>query len=350
MNRWVIIATERARRPQPAEHPCYQPSGIDCPFCNGAEEETPHETLSFRLEGTRPNKPGWWVRVVPNKFPALQPSRVVWATSEDGLFEHLEGHGVHEVVVESPHHRQTIDELPVNQVTEVFWAIQHRMKHFSWQPGIVHAQVFKNHGREAGASLEHPHCQLLAMPVIPVLIEEELAGCQRARNLYGGCPFCRMIEAELEDARRIVAANDLFVAFCPYASRFPYETWIVPRRHREHFHELEADEVPALAALMQNVVQRITCGLGNPAYNYMLHTAPFRSLGAHFHWHIELFPRTTRVAGFEWGTGCYINPTPPEMAAAFLRDVEVHQVPARPLPHLPVLRVPAAQAPIARLS
>jgi len=272
--------------------------------------------------------------VVPNKFPALRPDAAPYHAPHDALHDQRAGYGFHEIVIESPHHRQTLDALPVNQVTEIFWAIRQRMDHFRRMHGIVYAQVFKNHGREAGASLEHPHCQILAMPVIPVQLEEELAGCQGYHVRHGACVFCDLTDRELSEHSRVVQANNHFVAICPYASRFPYEVWVIPRDHQADFTEASPEQMRALGETMQLVLQRMRRGLGDPAYNWMLHTAPYRLSPGRYHWHIEIIPKTTRVAGFEWGTGCYINPMPPEVAAAYLRHVEASIIHPRHLPHV----------------
>jgi UDPglucose--hexose-1-phosphate uridylyltransferase len=249
----------------------------------------------------------------------------------------MPGFGFHEVLVESPHHLQTFDQLPINQVEEILWAIKSRFDHYAEQPDIQTGVMFKNHGRDAGASQAHPHCQLLALPVIPVVLQEELDGWQKHFTDTGNCVFCELLEQELEEKVRIVYENDAFVVLCPYASRFAYETWILPKDHHAHFGpENSAGNLSFrnLAEVIQVTVQKVRRGLGDPSFNIVLHTAPFNHPDDKFHWYLEVLPVTQRIAGFEWGTGCHINPVPSEEAATFLRTVPYQIVPPRQLPHV----------------
>jgi UDPglucose--hexose-1-phosphate uridylyltransferase len=184
--------------------------------------------------------------------------------------------------------------------------------------------VFKNCGEAAGATLEHPHSQLIALPVIPRRVTEKLDGSQAYFNYKRQCVFCDIIQQELTDGRRLVAQNDDFIAFEPFAPRFPFETHILPRNHQSAFEDTADCMLPALAEIMSIVFRKINKVLGFPPFNFMLHTAPFnKDVSEFYHWHLEIIPRLTKIAGFEWGSGFYINPTPPEQAAQFLRDIAV---------------------------
>jgi UDPglucose--hexose-1-phosphate uridylyltransferase len=205
-------------------------------------------------------------------------------------------------------------------------------------PRLVYGMLFKNVGPGAGASLEHAHSQLIATPVVPISVSEEMSGSGKYFDERGRCIFCDIIRQELDDGRRMVLESAQFAAFCPFASRFPYETWVVPKEHGSHYEQLSRSTAEELAVVMRQVLGRLESALDRPAYNYIIHTAPFDTQQLrHYHWHIEIMPRLTNVAGFEWGTGFYINPVPPEEAAAFLRTAEVlSSRPSTPLTDSPL--------------
>ncbi len=290
-----------------------------CPFCPGNEERTPPEVLAYRDDGS-PNTPGWSVRVVPNKFPALRIEGELERTGE-GLYDHMNGIGAHEVIIESTDHDKALADLTDKQIEEVFWAYRDRIIDLKKDPRLRYVLVFKNHGEAAGASLEHTHSQLIAMPIVPRQVQEELEGSLRYFDFRERCIFCDIVRQESRDGARVVIETDHFLAVSPYAPRFPFETWIVPRRHASHFETIEGPQMPNLAWVLRVVLRKLDKVLDHPSYNYMLHTAPVQEGGmTHYHWHIEIIPKLTKVAGFEWGTGFYINPTPPEDAAQFLRE------------------------------
>jgi UDPglucose--hexose-1-phosphate uridylyltransferase len=322
VERWVIIATERARRPMDFAPEPPPPRRIeDCPFCPGREDRTPPEI--YRSGG--PEDGPWTVRVVPNKFPALHgdgDGGEVHATGE-GIYDRIEGVGAHEVVVESPDHFAGLGTLPAAHVGEILGAYRERLLALRKDPRLEYVLIFKNHGVQAGASLEHPHSQLIATPILPELIAEELEGALRYFRMKERCVWCDVVRQERRSGSRLVLEDERFVAVAPYASRFPYETWILPTAHRPHFESLQPDEVDALARLLRELVARLGRLFVDPPYNFALHTAPLKAADPeHFHWHLELMPKLTRLAGFELGTGFFINPTPPEDAARFLRLAE----------------------------
>ena len=325
IKRWVIIATERAKRPHDFARQKEEVKSGFCPFDYGNEHVTPPEIFAFRPPDTEPNTPGWWVRVVPNKFPALDPNLEPERYGV-GMFDAMRGFGYHEVIVETPDHFATLATMDYKQVEEVIWAYKLRFNQLMKDERIRYVLIFKNHGKDAGASLQHPHSQLIALPIIPKRVEEELQGAKEYFEYKERCVFCDIIREEQRDRERIVEENEHFISIEPFASRFPFETWILPKRHCSNFGNITEEEVKSFARILKNVLYRIYVALDNPPYNFMLHTAPTTGEGkAHYHWHLEIVPRLTRVAGFEWGSGFYINPTPPENAAKFLREVKVEE-------------------------
>lgn len=318
--RWVIIATERAQRPGDFAREQVRPSGDRfCPFCPGHEEKTPPEVLSFRTHGSR-NEPGWSLRAIPNKFPALRVEGELDREAE-GLYDRMNGVGAHEVIIESPDHLQTLATMDVKRVEDLFWAFRERVLDLKKDFRLRYILLFKNHGSSAGASLEHTHSQLIALPVVPKQAIEEIEGARRHYEHRDRCVYCDILRQERRSGERTVAEDDHFLAATPYASRFPFETWVLPKRHHSHCETIAPDAAAALARIFQGVLQRLDRALEHPAYNFVVHTAPVQEEAlAHYHWHIEIIPRLTRTAGFEWGSGFYINPTPPEQAAKFLRE------------------------------
>jgi UDPglucose--hexose-1-phosphate uridylyltransferase len=256
---------------------------------------------------------------VPNKFPALRIEGELEPSGE-GLYDRMNGVGAHEVVIESPEHEAVIEQLPVSHLGEVFRAYRDRIVDLAKDPRLEYVMVFKNHGDLAGASLEHTHSQLIATPVVPLMVEEELAGALQHLRIKKRCIWCDIIRQERQEGGRLIADQDGFVALAPFAPRFPFETWILPTVHRSRYEETPAGDFAGLAAVVKQVLGRMSGFLEDPPYNFMLHSAPLRAPALdHFHWHLEIIPKLTRVAGFEWGTGFFINPTPPEEAAKYLR-------------------------------
>lgn len=327
--RWVVVATERAKRPKDFasghDEPTASSAGKRCPFCPGNESETPPETAAYREPGTEKDSPGWRVRAIPNKFPAFSPDGKPAAQGDD-LFVTMDAVGFHEVIIETPHHDRSFATLTEDEAAEVVRMYRDRFRFIAADPRLEYVLIFRNHKREAGASLEHPHSQIIGAPVMPPAVAEEIREMEAYRMAYGSCVVCDMLERELSEGTRVVTSNGHFVAIEPFASRTPFETWIIPRAHSGSFGDLEDEEIPALAAILRDVLARIREGLSDPAYNYMIHTAPLgrREEGFEpgvYHWHIEIIPKLVIAAGFEMGTGTYINVTTPESAAEFLRGV-----------------------------
>lgn len=328
--RWVIIATERAARPTDFAHEEVEPNdAARCPFCEGREGQTPPEIFAFRAAGTAKDAPGWRVRVVPNKFPAL---RIEGRTDRThlGIFTRMDGVGAHEVIIETTEHHTHLGLLPTDHVAEVIRAYLQRYRDLKNDPRFEYALLFRNHGRTAGASLSHPHSQLIALPVVPNRAAQEVEAGERFFGRHGRCIYCAMLEQEMESRQRVVWENEHFVAIAPYASRFPFETWLIPKVHEADFGALRPElEVPLAGALREALLRLHHC-LHNPPYNFMIHTIPYREETRHaYHWHLEITPRLTQVAGFEWGSGFYINTVVPEDAARFLREVTADTEPIR---------------------
>ena len=323
---WVVVATERARRPSDFTHltiaepdkPEYSPT---CPFCPGKEQLTPPEILAFR-DGREPNRPDWWVRVVPNKFPALAIEGDLNKRGV-GMYDMMAGVGAHEVIIETPKHNQDPSQLSVNQMAEVLWAYRERYLDLRKDTRFKYILIFRNNGKVAGASLEHPHSQIIATPMIPIDVVNELEGATRYYQFRDRCIWCDMVQQEMSQGTRVVNATEHFLAFEPFASKFPFETWLLPKTHQASFAAMSRERMVEFAELLQDALGRISRCLNSPPYNFALHTAPCdREDSDVFHWHLVIMPRLTIAAGFEMGTGIYINVTSPEDAAKYLREAE----------------------------
>ncbi len=320
---WVIIATERARRPEdfarPREHSSPPPLSPTCPFCPGREaESTPDET--FRVLGADGS---WQVRSVPNRFAALtgrgDPHR-----HQEGTRTFLHGVGLQEVIIETPVHNQVTALLPTVHLERVLATYRGRLQAFYADERIEHVVVFKNSGEAAGSSLEHPHSQIVGTPVVPGQLRHRIEEALRHYGDWGSCVFCRMLASELDEGVRIVVANASFVAFIPYAALSPFHLWIFPRRHSAYFGAITDSELSDLAAILRDILLRIHHGLADPAFNYVIRSlSPSEQDVKYFHWYISLIPRTTKAAGFELGTGMFINSALPEVSAAFMRELKL---------------------------
>ena len=322
--RWVIIATDRQKRPNDFVFERARIIGREhCPFCAGHEALTPPEILSYRQNGGPPNGPGWDIRVVPNKFPALQVEGGLDRIGE-GMFDRMNGIGAHEVIIETPDHDRTLASMSDPEIERVLSAYRDRIVDLKQDRRLRHILIFKNHGAAAGATLEHTHSQLIALPIVPDFVREEMDGARRHFAEKERCVFCDILRQEVADGRRVIVENADIVALTPYAPRFAFETWLLPKRHGARFEEAPRHEYESLARLLKSVLARMARALESPAYNLIVHTAPFSDdVRDIFHWHVELLPKLTKVAGFEWGTGFYINPTSPEEAARVLRNAKI---------------------------
>lgn len=330
--RWVIISSERGKRPMDFAATPEKFKGDTrryCPFCPGREDATPKEI--YRVSGKYPED--WQVRVVPNKFPALGIEGELDRRA-DGAYDRMNGIGAHEVIIETRDHDLGLSDLSADQIYNVIRTYRERILDLKQDTRFRYILVFKNHGAAAGASLSHSHTQVMATPVSPRTVAEELKSAREHFFLKERCIFCDILAMELDSGSRIVKLDDDFVTYCPYASRFPFEMHVYPRKHSHDFSATGDAKLMTLAYHLKEILGRMNSALGRPAYNFLIHTCPctdgrtrrpnyWDTIELDWHWHIEILPRITKVAGFEWGTGFYINPTPPEEAAKFLRDVDL---------------------------
>jgi UDPglucose--hexose-1-phosphate uridylyltransferase len=319
---WVIIATERARRPEEFTQKRHKAPlrafEAGCPFCPGNEAQTPEEQFRVPAQGG-----GWLVRSVPNRFAALTPEGHVHR-HVNGFRTFLDGVGLHEVIVETPAHDMTMAKLPVSHVEQILHAYGNRIRAFYKDRRIEHVILFKNYGEAAGTSLIHPHSQIVGMPVLPNQLRARLEEAVRHWGNAGECLYCRTLQAELHDGTRMLAENASFAAFVPYAALSPFHVWFFPKHHSAYFGDATDSQLADLTAVLREVLARLYVGLEDPDYNYVIRSlSPQEGAVKYFHWYISLIPRVTKSAGFELGTGMFINTALPERSAEFLRSVRL---------------------------
>ncbi|GAB4345043.1 MAG: galactose-1-phosphate uridylyltransferase [Candidatus Abyssubacteria bacterium] len=319
---WVIIAPERSKRPDQFARregtrrtlPQFSP---ECPFCPGNERETPPPTCVIGDGGS------WDVRAVPNKYAALHSDEPV-ERGRVGQFLKAGGYGIAEVIIETPRHDLSIATMPESQVRLVLEAYRQRTREISEMRDVHLITLFRNHGERAGTSLEHPHSQLIATPIIPPHVRDQIHQAIMHYDSYGKCVYCEMMEEELRQRTRVIMESDCFAAFAPFASRSPFQVGILPKLHRSFFGDLTNEELDDFAHVLKTVLLKIHVGLDDPDYNYVIGSAPVGDYAArYYHWYMEIVPRLTTPAGFEMGSGIYINVMPPEQSAEFLRSVDV---------------------------
>jgi UDPglucose--hexose-1-phosphate uridylyltransferase len=319
---WVIIATERAKRPdqflQKKEVSKPLPSHQkDCPFCPGNESMTPPPVFSIERNGS------WSLRVVPNKFAALQ-SDLTTERKHEGRFLKADGFGIAEVIIESPFHNRTIATMDLEEVKNTVLTYRERYLALSNNGQLDLITIFRNYGEKAGTSLEHPHSQIIATPIVPPHVRNPLYQSQLACDTYGDCIYCGMMEEERRQQVRIVKETQYFLVICPFASRSPFETRIYPKIHHSSFATVSDQELKDFAFALQDTLKRLRIGLNDPDYNYIIRSAPIEDTNVKYdHWYAVIVPKLTTPAGFELGTGIYINSTLPEQCAEFLRGVQI---------------------------
>ncbi len=331
--RYVIIAPQRTHRPTDFIEPKPETNGEDNPFLPGREEETMPEIYAVRDKDSKANQSGWSLRVIPNKYPVLKVEGNLDREGV-GVYDRLNGVGAHELVVESPDPEADLATMPHRQVVEVLKAYRERLLDLVKDRRFRYVLVFRNHGSKAGASMSHPHSQIVALPVTPQLIAMELESAGKYFEDKERCLFCDIMKHELRENRRIITESERFVAFTPYASRSPFEMCILPRTHACDFKTTTFNDLQELAGVLQDVLQRLSIGLEDPPYNLMLHNCPnlstfepqpvrWKTIPYDWHWHLEIVPRLGNYAGFELGTGLFINPMAPEQAAEYLRAMRI---------------------------
>lgn len=319
--RWVIVDTDHPAKPDEFEYEKVIYKGGNCPFCYGNESQTPPEIEAIRNPDTAANSPGWQVRVVSNKFPALQIEGNLDRRGL-GMYDMSNGVGAHEVLIETPYHEKDICDLLDSEIEDFLKMYCRRSIDLIKDKRFKYIMIFKNFGAAAGASLEHPHTQMVALPMVPKNVMEEIKGSHSYFEYRERCIFCDIIRQETQEKERLILENKYFLSFCPFVSRFPFEICIIPKNHASYFCHISEEEISALAAILKETIHRLKKVFPGVSYNYIIHTAPINGDGGFegYHWHIEFMPKLTRVAGFEWGSGFYLVPTPPELAAKYLRE------------------------------
>jgi UDPglucose--hexose-1-phosphate uridylyltransferase len=319
---WVIAAPQRARRPHmhaPAGRPPqlarFDPS---CPFCPGNEAQLPGIIAETKAAGV----PGWSVRVVPNKFPAVLMRQDAKALN-DADHRARPGRGAHEVIIESPWHDADLAGMTAGELATIAAVYRARSRALLAQDGIETAILFHNHGRGAGASLAHTHAQIVALDFVPPRVAAVNDWGKRYYGEHGRCALCDELASELKIGKRIVDENGQFVVLVPFAAEHPFELWIVPKRHQASFTALGDDELPAFAALLGRSLARLKAVLDDPPYNFAIDSAPKRESAApHLHWRLRIAPEVAIWGGFELGAGLPINPSSPEDDAQRLREAD----------------------------
>jgi len=325
LDEWVIISTERAKRPElfkEEEIKVESPSKMICPFDKGNENMTPPEILRVDEKGKIINSsnPNWQVRIVPNKFPALKPYAAP-GSKLFGIYSIMDGFGLHEVVINSPEHILGLNQLSKQQLKIVTEVYAKRLKDIEKDPRIESVIIMLNQGKDAGASIEHSHSQIFAIPFISPVLEKELIGTSKYYRNYKNCAMCEILAFETQENKRIVFENNHFIILQPFASRNPFETWIVPKKHYPNFEDIDTEEIPSFAECLKILVDFFYNQLGNPSFNYYIHTGPLHTETHHYyHWHFELIPKLSIKAGFEIATGIDICITTPEDTARFMKE------------------------------
>ncbi len=320
--RWVIVNIEAPKRADEYPTEEHLKTSKTCPFCPGNEAKTPPEIVALGRKTGAKTPSNWLVRVIPNKFPAL---RIEESTEKEGIgiYDKIGGFGAHEVIIETPEHDKEMADLPVEHVELILKAYRDRCLDLRKDPRFKYILIFKNYGASAGASLEHPHSQLIALPIVPSRVSGEAKGSLKHYEHTERCLYCDMLSQEKVEWRLTVLSEPGFIAVAPFASRFPFETWILPKSHAPSFDAITDEEIKHLASALKHTLLKLKHALKDPSFNFMIHTLPIHGKeGDSYHWHIEIIPHLTRVAGFELGTGFYVNPSTPELAAETLRKTE----------------------------
>jgi len=333
IGRWVIISTERAKRPDQFSTAAVEKEefgpGEKCPFCEGNESMTPPEIYALRRPWSKPDGPGWEVRVVPSISPLLQIGGDLDRHGH-GMYDLMNARGAHEIIVETPKHLRE-SQMSKEDMIKSLNTILDRIGDLERDPGIKYVLLFKNYGEAAGGGhIKHARTQLIGTPVNLKRVKEELAGSRMYYDYRERCIFCDIIKQEVRSGKRVIAESKNFIGISPFASRFPFETWIIPKEHSCDFYKIDRQVIPDFVEIMQTLFRKTRKVIGDFPFNFILHTAPFRrdakkrgyweTIDRDYHWHFEMLPILTRVAGFEWGSGFYINPLPPEDACRSVRD------------------------------
>jgi len=335
-NNWTIMTLGQGRRPNDFWQLHELPAETFCPFCSGKESCTPPEIYAHRPGGSARNQPGWEVRVIPNKVPALRVEGELESRAE-GLYDRMNGIGAHELIIETPQHNAHMVDMSVEHIAEVLKAYRARMLDLRQDRRFRYIYIFKNCRVGTASNILHAHSQLIAVPLIPPLVATELKCCQEHFQRKERCLVCDLTHQERDNKKRIVIDDGHFIVYAPYASRFPFELMIASGHHQHDFAAQNNDQLRQLASVLRDTLRRIRSVLNDPPYSMILHSSPpmhsrwgqpdyWATMSSSYHWHIELVPKLTRMTGFEWGTGFHTNPTAPEEAADFLRRADTEKV------------------------
>jgi UDPglucose--hexose-1-phosphate uridylyltransferase len=319
IERWVIISDDTLRSPSIAEETKGEEVGTLCPFCPGNEHLCPPEILANRPDDSCPNDQQWNLRVIPNRSPLLVVEEEYKRICE-GFYDKITGVGANEVIIEARRHDIRQGQMPLPEIENLIWAYRDRIIDLKKDARIRYVLIYKNCGALAGATLDHTYSLLVALPIVPRSILDEIEGAKKHFQYKERCIYCDVVRQEIQLETRLVCESNDFLAIEPFAPRLPFETWVLPKRHAPRFENIEPREIHDLAGFFKEVLCRLDAGLNRPSYNYYIHTAPFgNECDPYFHWHIEILPRLVPQTGLEWGSELYINSTPPEDAAKFLR-------------------------------
>ena len=326
MNRWIAVLSDSM---PPGEYHLQEEEAKEsgCVLCSGREKETPPEITAIRGNGSNPNEPGWLARVIPSFKPILHVEGDLGRRGI-GMYDRMNSIGANEIIIETPEHNKADGDVGFEQMIRAVSLYKERINDLEKDLRLRYVLIYKNSGRDAGAVYSHPHSQIIATPIIPRRIKEELDGAKQYYSYKERCIFCDIIREELRYGQRVIFETKKFIAFCPYAQSSSFEFCIIPKRHSCAFQEINSEEMEDLALMLSAMLKKLGTILKNPPYNYIIHTVPnmiprrnhWHTLGEDFHWHIEVMPRLTRASGFEWGSGFYVVTTSPEDAAKYLRE------------------------------
>jgi len=328
LGRWVAVLSE-SRAPSDYNLSHYEGKDEDtCIFCTNREDETPIEIASIRIPNTPANSPGWWVRSVPSFRPVFQIEGDLGRKGV-GFYDIMNSIGANEILIESPDHSLRPEDMGIEQMMRVITLYRDRIADLQKDSRLRYILIYKDSGKDAGEIFAHPVSFLMATPVIPKTVKDELDNAKQYYSYKERCIFCDIIREELRIGDRIILETRNFIAFCPFAAQFAFESWIIPKRHSCAFHEVTHDEIEDMGMILMSVLKKMRKIFKEPPFNYYIHTAPnmvprrdhWHTLGEDYHWHLEIIPRLIRTSGFEWGSGFYILQTSPEKAAKYLREV-----------------------------
>jgi UDPglucose--hexose-1-phosphate uridylyltransferase len=327
LGRWIAVLS-RSRSPSEYILSSDEEDEESCVLCMGQEHELTQEIMSIPRSDSGRSGQGWWIRVIRNLSPVFQVEGELGRKGE-GMYDKMNSIGSSEIVIETPDHLMRAEDIGLEQMVRVITAYKARMVSLEKDPRFRYTLVYKNSGKDAGAATSHPVSHIASTPVIPKRVKEELDGAKQYFNYKERCIFCDIVREELRTEKRVIIETKAFVAFCPYASKFPFETWIVPKRHNCAFQDIEKDEIDDFALILSVILKKLRAAFDGLPFNYFVHSAPNRiprknhwhTLGEDYHWHVEIIPRLLTTSGFEWGSGFYVLPTSPEFAAKYLKEV-----------------------------